>query len=86
VNTLAERGATGLAVLLAVLGAWLWQLVKLRPARDADDLDWIFWGASASAWGVTVGVGMVNTTLHHEHGMLAAMLLGLWLANARRAS
>ena len=43
---------------------------------------------SAGAWIVTCGVGMVNTTLHHEHGLLAALLLGLWLStlSPRRAS
>jgi hypothetical protein len=25
----------------------------------------------------------VNTTLHHENGMLAALLLGLWLSRLR---
>jgi hypothetical protein len=29
---------------------------------------------------VTIGVGLVNTTLHHEHGILAALLFGLWLS------
>ena len=41
---------------------------------------WILWGGAAGAWLVTVGVGTVNTTLHHEHGLLAALLLGLWLS------
>ena len=33
-----------------------------------------------SGWIVTAGIGTVNTTLHHEHGLLAALLLGLWLS------
>jgi hypothetical protein len=41
----------------------------------------LLWGAAASAWLVTVGAGAVNTTLHHEHGILAALLLGGWLCN-----
>jgi hypothetical protein len=46
----------------------------------------LLWGCSASAWFVTTAVGLVNTTLHHEHGMLAVILLGLWLSRlpARR--
>jgi hypothetical protein len=27
----------------------------------------------------------VNTTLHHEHGILAALLLGLWLSRVRES-
>lgn len=87
VNTLAERGLLGAAALLAVLLAWAAWLVRRRPrARDAD-LDWLLWGGALSAWTITVTVGLVNTTLHHEHGILATLLLGLWLTNLpRRAS
>lgn len=79
-NTLAERGVVGSLALAAVLIAWAVYLVRYRPRRSDDDYDWIFWGAAASAWLVTVGVGAGNTTLHSEHGLLAALLLGLWLS------
>jgi O-antigen ligase len=87
-NTLAERGLAGSAALGAVLGAWLWWLVRRRPAARDTDLEWLLWGAAASAFLVTAGAGIVNTTLHHEHGILAALLLGLWLSRlkARQAS
>lgn len=87
-NTLAERGAVGSAVLAAVLLAWAAYLVRYRPRRESPDEEWLLWGAAAGAWIVTTGAGLVNTTLHHEHGMLAALLLGLWLSRlrARRAS
>jgi O-antigen ligase len=85
-NTLAERGAVGGAVLAAVLIAWLACLLRYRPRAADPDEEWLLWGCSASAWFVTIGVGLVNTTLHHEHGMLAVILLGLWLSRlpARR--
>ncbi len=87
-NTLAERGLAGSAALGAVLTAWLWWLVRRRPAAGDPDLDWLLWGAAAGAFLVTAGAGVVNTTLHHEHGILAALLLGLWLSRlkARPAS
>ncbi len=87
-NTLAERGVVGAGVLVVVLLAWAVWLVRFRPARNSNDDEWLLWGAAASAWIVTTGVGLVNTTLHHEHGILAALLLGLWLSrlHARRAS
>lgn len=83
VNTLAERGAFGFAVLLAVLGAWGWTLLRYRPAASAPAGDWALWGASASGLVVTLAAGLLNTTLHHEHGILAALLLGLWAGRAR---
>jgi O-antigen ligase len=88
VNALAERGVVGFAAFAAVLLAWLVALIRDRPRPQDADLSWIAWGGAASAWFVTVAVGMVNTTLHHEHGLLAVLLLGLWLSMlpARRAS
>lgn len=41
------------------------------------------WGASLSAWIVTCGVGFVNSTLHHEHAILAFLFLGLHLSFTR---
>ncbi len=88
VNTLAERGLVGLGSLAVVLLAALAALVRWRPRPQDADFAWLAWGGAASAWFVTAGVGTVNTTLHHEHGLLAALLLGLWLSTlrARRAS
>lgn len=84
VNTLVERGAIGFASLLAVLLATLAALWRYRPRRADRDFAWLAWGGAASAWIVTAGVGTVNTTLHHEHGLLAALLLGLWLSTLSR--
>ena len=80
INTLAERGLVGLAALLAVLAAWLLRLYRRRPPPEGDDLAWLLWGGAASALVVTALGGLVNTTLHHEHGILAVLLLGLWLS------
>jgi O-antigen ligase len=78
-NTLAERGVIGSAPLAAILGALLVALARGRPRSGDPDQDWLLWGAAASAWIVTCVAGTVNTTLHHEHGLLAALLVGLWL-------
>ncbi len=88
VNALAERGVVGFVALAAVLLAWLAALVRKRPRPQDGDSSWLAWGAAAGAWFVTVIVGTVNTTLHHEHGLLATLLLGLWLSTlpVRRAS
>jgi O-antigen ligase len=82
-NALAERGLVGLAALAAVLLAWLAFLLQYLPKANGPDEAWLFWGAAAAAWMVTAGAGLFNTTLHHEHGILSALLLGAWLASLR---
>src|SRR6266480_1127920 len=88
VNTLAERGVFGFFVLMAVLVVWGVMLIRYRPDAHDFDEEWLFWGSAACSWIVTVAAGTVNTTLHHEHGILAALLLGAWLSrlHGRRAS
>jgi O-antigen ligase len=84
-NTLAERGLIGSAPVAVLLVAWAVALIRRRPRAGDSDHDWIVWSGAAAAWIVTVGVGTVNTTLHHEHGLLAALLLGLWLSREHSA-
>lgn len=86
VNTLAERGIVGFGVLMAVLLAWAATLTTHRPLPSSNAGDWTLWGASASGLVVTVAAGFFNTSLHHEHGILAALLMGLWLGKPRTAS
>ena len=85
-NTLAERGVVGFAVLVAVLLAWAWRLMRRYPGRSGDDRAWALWGGALSGWFVSVFAGVGNTTLHHEHALLAVTLLGLWLGEGRRSS
>jgi len=84
-NTLAERGTVGFTALAAVLLAWAWTLVRRYPGRSGDDRTWALWGGALSAWFVSVFAGVGNTTLHHEHALLAMILLGLWLGDGRRS-
>jgi O-antigen ligase len=79
-NALAERGLVGFAILLAVLVSWGTTLIRAVPRTQDPPLDWALSGAAFSGWFITVIVGFVNTTLHHENGILAALLLGLWLS------
>ncbi len=84
-NTLAERGVFGMAVLGAVLLYWLYFLWRKYPPAGADNMEWALWGGSLGAWIMHVGIGAVNTTLHHEHAMLAMLILGAWLGYLRSA-
>jgi O-antigen ligase len=80
VTTLAERGLVGLGAVLAVLAAWALALVRRIPGASAPPLVWTFWGSAAGAWIITVAVGVLNTTLHHEHALLCMLLFGGWLS------
>lgn len=83
-NTLAERGAIGAGILLLVLLAWIITLLRRLPRKEDPYIAWALWGSSFSALFITVAVGFVNTTLHHEHGMLAMLLLGMFLRSGDR--
>ncbi len=80
INTITERGAIGLAALLAVLVAWVVTLWRSRPRRGSDVETAALWCAAFSGWFVTVVIGFANTTMHHEHATLAVLTLVLWLA------
>lgn len=83
-NALAERGVVGTLPLLAVMVLWPVWLARFRPRAASGDDEWMAWGGALAAWFVTAVAGLVNTTLHHEHGLLAVLLLGLWLAQVDR--
>lgn len=86
INQLVERGMVGLAALLAVLVYWGALLWRHRPRGPMEPAVLALWCASLSGWLVTVLIGFVNTTLHHEHALLALMTLGLWLPVTRAES
>jgi hypothetical protein len=81
-----ERGVVGSLPVLVLLVSWAVLLARTRPGADSGEADFLVWGASFSGWLVVVAAGLINTTLHHEHGLLAAVLLGMHLAHFRRTS
>lgn len=82
-NTLAERGLLGGAALLFLALAWLRRLMQ-RPG-DSPQTTLIWSVGLAGLVGVFVA-GLFNTSLHHEHGLLAMFTLGLLLAETPRES
>jgi len=80
VNALAERGALGVVALVWLLGEWARRLVAELARSCSDPVRAGLWSVSLGGWVVTVFVGVLNTTLHHEHGILAMFTMGVLLA------
>ncbi len=83
-NVLAERGIFGLLALSLFLLKWLWDSTsKIKQVWSPDSSPTLSSSFIAQmsllTWVVVVGVGLVNTTLHHEHGMLSLLALGLMI-------
>lgn len=85
-NTLAEHGVLGMAMLAILCAAWALSLVRGKPAMTDPPIAWLAWSGAAAGLVVTVGLGAFNTTLHDEHGLLALMMLGIWLGYRRRTT
>ncbi|WP_192456405.1 O-antigen ligase family protein [Musicola keenii] len=82
-NVLAENGIWGELWLLGLLGAIVLSLLRCLPKRNAMPVSWLSWGVACSALGITVIVGLVNTTFHHEHANLAMLCFALWISQYR---
>lgn len=81
-TNLVEQGLFGLGVTLAVLLRIAWLLYRRQPQTTDDDDYWIVWLAAFGTLQVVLLNGVFNTTLHHEHGLLSVLLLGLWWSRA----
>ena len=82
-TALVERGIVGLSVTLIFMLMWLIHLIKTFKLTKLSNQAAYLWAGSLSAWMATFGIGFVNTTFHHEHGILACLLLGLYLSYTR---
>ena len=82
-TALVDRGFVGLIVTLLFMFYWLGQLIKTFYITKISNQATYLWAGSFSAWLTTFGVGFVNTTFHHEHGILACLFLGFYLTYCR---
>jgi O-antigen ligase len=79
-TALVERGFVGLLVTLLFMALWMKHLIKNFVWAKKTQQGTYLWGGSFSAWVATFGIGFVNTTFHHEHAILACLLLALFLS------
>jgi len=82
-SALVERGIVGFLTLMLLMSSWFILLIKTYTKLKKMTPGAYLWGASLSAWIVTCGVGVVNSTFHHEHAILAFLFLGLHLSFSR---
>ena len=79
-SALVERGIVGLIVTLFFMFYWLYDLIKTFKWSKKTITSSMLWAGTFSAWLATFGIGLVNTTFHHEHGILACLFLGLYIS------
>jgi len=77
---IAERGIIGATVILIFIFLWLKTLINNFYSIRFSEQGYYLWSASLSGFLATFIIGLVNTTFHHEHGILACFFLGLHLA------
>ncbi len=77
-NTLAEQGFIGLVSVFTILFYICFLLYKHRPAKTETAITCLTWLGAVGSMEVIMINGLFNTTLHHEHGLLAILLIGLW--------
>lgn len=79
-TVLAEQGLFGLVALLALLTYGFASLIAGRRDAALDSRSAALWGGAFSALTIASVSGVLNTSVHHENGILLLVLLGAWLA------
>jgi len=51
--------------------------------KQSETAMWLLWSATGVIL-INLGIGLVNTTLHHEHAIFSMFLLGLLISNYRK--
>jgi O-antigen ligase len=77
-NILAEQGITGFSIIFLNLFYICYLLYRHTPKREAPPIYWLLWLSAIGVMQVVLINGIFNTTLHHEHGLLSALIIGLW--------
>ena len=75
----------GLVAFSIFIWFWFYVIHVIIKLRAVAENKWIF-VSSVSVVMITLGVGWVNTTLHHEHAILSMLVLGLLISRNRQIS
>ncbi len=83
-SNLVDRGILGFITFLSFMLIWLITLINSYKKFNKDSKAMLFIMGSFSAWTTIFGIGLVNTTFHHENALLALFFLGLHLSYLRQ--
>ena len=83
-SNLVDRGILGFIIFLNFMLIWLITLINSYKKFNQDPKAILFIMGSFSAWTTIFGIGLVNTTFHHENALLALFFLGLHLSYLRQ--
>ena len=83
-SNLVDRGILGLIIFLNFMLIWLIKLINSYKKCNQDSKMMLFIMGSFSAWTTIFGIGLVNTTFHHENALLALFFLSLHLNYLRQ--
>ena len=83
-SAFVERGIVGLLVTLTFMLLWIRHIIQTFKWAKKTKESIRLWSGSLSAWVTTFGVGLVNTTFHHEHAILACLFLGIYISYTRQ--
>ncbi|MDD5462079.1 MAG: O-antigen ligase family protein [Methylococcales bacterium] len=82
-NILAEQGLIGFSVIFMNLIYICYLLYRHMPKQEDRPMYWLLWLSAVGAMQVILINGIFNTTLHHEHGLLSVLIIGLWWARIK---
>jgi O-antigen ligase len=83
-SNLVDRGILGLIIFLSFMFIWLITLINSYKKFNHESKAMLFIMGSFSAWVTIFGIGVVNTTFHHENALLALFFLSLHLNYLRQ--
>ena len=83
-SNLVDRGFLGFIIFLNFMLNWLITLSNSYKKFNQDSKAMLFIMGSFSAWTTIFGIGLVNTTFHHENALLALFFLSLHLNYLRQ--
>jgi O-antigen ligase len=82
-QALLERGLLGLSSIIIFMILWAKEIILGLKRKKNADLNSMILYASISAWLAIFGIGLVNSTLHHENAILALLILAFHIMQKR---
>jgi O-antigen ligase len=82
-QALLERGLLGLSSIIIFMILWAKEIILGFKQKKNTGLNRMTLYASISAWLAIFGIGLVNSTLHHENAILALLILAFHIMQKR---